>query len=179
MRGFISSAGGHKPANKAKSMMMAQIRNGGVQQESAAQKQKKMIEAKINDLMNKVLLGSKNLSDVAKKSIQKNIQATEKKKAMMEAQSVVIKSKSFSNGGKIDGSGKIYNKAGQVVGTVDPATGKIKNKMGFDVGKYKDDMFCNAKISNMIEKNNPKQKGSGPMNIWSTHDSNGGGTGWW
>ena len=78
-----------------------------------------------------------------------------KQKSKVNDRKVKIVAKAFGgeHGGKIDGSGKITNKKGQVLMTVNQETGIIKDSLGMKVGKYKPFSFGNdQKIEKLIAK---------------------------
>ena len=75
-----------------------------------------------------------------------------KDKAKRNDKKVKIVPKAFK-GGKLDANGKITNSKGQVIATINPETGVIKDAMGMKVGKYKPFSFGSEnKLERLVEK---------------------------
>ena len=118
-----------------------------------------------------------------------------------DAKQIKIDVKSFTGmqGGRIDKNGRIYDSANQVILTVDMKTGKIKNKWGSTVGKYKaGSSYSEFSLAKLIDKyDSRKQKsftmgagvggsapqdggvwGNGGGSVWGNNDDNNGGGFW-
>ncbi len=95
----------------------------------------------------------KSMSKGAQAILEK-IAAVKVKREMKKKQDAVkITPKHFGgmHPGRLDANGNIYNSANQVIAKVDPKTGKIKNKNGNVIGKYKpEDTYCEYRISRII-----------------------------
>jgi hypothetical protein len=170
--------------NAAKAAMLQQIQKGGKVKETEQEKHKRMLKAKTEEILQQALLSNKRNKGIAipgtkepekkfSKTTQKVLQAMAAarlaKQAKLDAMRVVVKKKTFSNGGRVDEKGRIFTPQGKQVGQIELKNGKIKNMFGFEVGKYKDGYMTQVKISKLIETSMPKAPGqtSHPFSTFS------------
>lgn len=103
----------------------------------------------------------KTLSKNAKATLEKIAAAQAKRKAAKEANKVEVKTKYYGGlyPGRIESNGKIFNGFGECIGNVNLKNGKIVNKTGITVGKYKADSgTCDVNISRMIASSMTKPR---------------------
>ena len=149
--------------------MKTQLQKGGkLQADTPEERFKKMVEEKKQAIMNKNMAGGNNSMKMhlpgtkppeegkgLSKSAQKILALMAEKKARKEAKkaaaAVAIKTKYFSNGGKLDANGNLYNAAGKIIGKVDGKTGVIKSSWGANLGKYSDSSAGDYKLSRIVE----------------------------